>query len=210
MTVYRTPEVGKLGSKFIKAKPLLTLLFVFTSIILCIAVSIAMIITGEPETISWIFLITMIFYIITICRLVVMADICFNALVANDDGTLIYLNLGNVFMNPKLFGEQYHDVSGLAIIIEWFKAAKRMKMFQNETDFDNFIMSRDVLSSGHYVKKVFQVKVKKKYIIAKVRLKQCNAVNSNMLTEFTKTIRIPKKFINSDISEMDLQRLLMI
>lgn len=206
MMICRTSEIRTLGSKFIKAKPLLVILFVFISLILCAAIAAAMIISGEPEIVSWFFLITMIFYIIEIYKLVSRTDSYFNAFVADDNGTLIFINLGNIFMNPKLFGGQYSDVSIYKIFFEWFKAAGRMKTFQNETDFDNFIMSGAVLNAGHYVEKVFSVKSRKKYIIAKVRLKQCNAVHSNILTEFTKTIRISKKFKNADILEMHLRQ----
>lgn len=207
MTICRTSEIEKLGSKFIKAKPLLVILFVFIAIILCVSITAAIIISGEPEIASWLFLMTMILYIIAICKLTIRADRCFNAFVAADNGTFIYINLGNIFMNSKLFGGQYSDVNGVKVFFEWFKAAKRMKTFENEIDFDNFVMSAPALNCGHYVEKVFSVKSKKKYIIAKVRLKQCNSVQRNMLTVFTKKIRIPKDFINSGILEMNLQRL---
>ncbi|MDE6775409.1 MAG: hypothetical protein K2J37_03795, partial [Ruminococcus sp.] len=68
-----------------------------------------------------------------------------------------------------------------------------------------FIMNDSVLNFGHYVKKIFSVKSNRKYIIIKVRLKQCNAVQSNILTEFTKTIRIPKNFENAGFLESKLR-----
>lgn len=206
MMICRTPDIRKLSSKFIKAKPLAVLLWVFIALVLCALMTVALIISNNPETISWIFLSTMIFYTIVLCNQVSRTDSYFNAFVINDKGKLIFINLGNIFMNSRLFGGQ-HDIvnTPLKVFIEWFKAAERMKMFQNERDFDTFILSDSVLNVGHYVEKIFSVKSNRKYIITKVRLKQCNAIKSNLLTEFTKTIRIPKNFENAGFLEIALR-----
>lgn len=205
MVICRISEIRTLGSKFIKAKPLSTLLWIFIALVLCILMTISLIISDNPEVVSWIFLVAMIFYIILICSQVKKSDIYFNSFIMNDEGKLIFINLGNIFMNSRLFGGQNNETNAFKMFIEWFKAAERMKMFQNEQDFDAFIMSDSVLNLGHYVKKIFSVKSNRKYIIAKVRLKQCNSVQSNILTEFTKTIRIPKNFENAGFLESQLR-----
>lgn len=206
MMICRTSDTSRLSSKFIKAKPVSALLWIFISLIICALITVALIISNNPETISWIFLAVMIFYITLICTQVKKADIYFNSFILNDEGELIFINLGNIFMNSRLFGGQ-HDIvnTPLKVFIEWFKTAERMKMFQNERDFDTFIMSNSVLNLGHYVEKIFSIKSNRKYIIIKVRLKQCNAVQSNILTEFTKTIRIPKDFKNAGLLEIALR-----
>lgn len=197
MIICRTPDIKKLGSKFIKAKPLTVLLWVLIALILCAGLTTAIITSGNPRTVSWIFLAIMTVYNITLCTQASRADSYFNAFVVNDKGKLVFINFGGIFMNDTLFGGQYHTTGKLRIFVDWFKAAGKMKKFQNEKDFDAFVTSDSVLSLGHYVEKVFSVKSSKKYIVAKLRLKQCNAVQSNILTEFTKTIRIPKSFENS-------------
>lgn len=204
MIICRTPDISRLGSKFIKAKPLSTLLWIFIALVLCTLMTVSLIISDNPEVVSWIFLVVMIFYIILICSQVKKADTYFNSFVMNDKGKLIFINLGNIFMNSRLFGGQNNETNAFKMFIEWFKAVERMKMFQNEQDFDTFIMSDSVLNLGHYVKKIFSVKSNRKYIIVKVRLKQCNSVQSNILTEFTKTIRIPKNFENAGFLESQL------
>lgn len=206
MMICRTSDTSRLGSKFIKAKPVSALLWIFTALVLCAFMATALIISDNPEAVSWIFLAVMIFYVILICTQVKKADIYFNSFILNDEGELIFINLGNIFMNSRLFGGQYDTVNTpLKVFIEWFKTAERMKMFQNERDFDTFILSNSVLNLGHYVEKIFSVKNNRKYIITKVRLKQCNAVQSNILTEFTKTIRIPKNFKNARLLEIALR-----
>lgn len=166
----------------------------------------ALIISDNPEAVSWIFLTVMIFYVILICSQVKKADSYFNSFIVNYKGKLIFINLGNMFMNSNstLFGGQNYNVNTLKVFIKWFKAAERMKMFQNERDFDTFILS-SVLSFGYYVEKIFSVKSNRKYIIIKVRLKPCNAVQSNILTEFTKKIRISKNFKNAGFLETELR-----
>lgn len=205
MMICRTPNIRKLNSKFIKAKPLAALLWICIALVLCALMAVALITSNNPETISWIFLAVMIFYVTLICSQVKKADIYFNSFIVNYKGKLIFINLGNIFMNSRLFSGQ-HDIvnTPLKVFIEWFKAAERMKMFQNERDFDTFILS-SVLNVGHYVEKVLSVKSNRKYIITKVRLKQCNAIQSNILTEFTKTIRIPKNFKNAGFLETELR-----
>ncbi|MDE5569375.1 MAG: hypothetical protein K2I82_01815 [Ruminococcus sp.] len=206
MMICRTPDTSRLGSKFIKAKPVSALLWIFTVLVLCAFMATALIISDNPETVSWIFLAVMIFYITLTCSQVKKADIYFNSFILNDKGELIFINLGNIFMNSRLFGGQHDTVNTpLKVFIEWFKTAERMKIFRNEQDFDTFIMSNSVLNLGHYVKKIFSVKSNRKYIIIKVRLKQCNAVQSNILTEFTKTISIPKNFKNAGFLETELR-----
>lgn len=204
MMICRAPDIRKLSSRFIKAKPLFVILWVSIPLILCALMTAAMIISDDPETVSWVFLGIMIFLIIVLCRLVRRKDTYFNSFVVNDKGSLIFINLGNIFMNSRLFGGQYNNANSLKMFIIWFRAAKRMKMFQNERDFDAFIMSDPVLDLGHYVEKVFSVKSSRKYITARVRLKQCNSVQSNILTEFTKTIRIAKNFKNAGAIELVL------
>ncbi len=79
-----------------------------------------------------------------------------------------------------------------------------IKKFWNEEDFDNFIINDSVLNLRHYIKKVLNAKNSKKYIIVKVHLRKHNAVQSNILTEFNKTIRMHRSFINSEQLENSL------
>lgn len=205
MMICRTPDINKLGFKFIMARPLFVLLYIFVTLILCTLCTIAIIISDNQEIMGWIFLVTVISDIIILCTHTIRSENYFNVFIENENKKIILINSGNIFTNNRLFGGKYHPEGKLEVFINWFKAAGRMKKFQTEEDFDNFIMNDYVLSSGHYIKNVFKIKSSKKYIIAKIRLRQCNAMQSNMLTEFNKTVRIPRNFINSE----QLENLLM-
>lgn len=133
MTICRTSDISRLGSKFIKAKPVSALLFIFTALVICALMTVSLIISDNKEIINWIFLAVMIFYIILICSQVKKAGVYFNVFVMNYKEKLIFINSGSIFMNARLFGGQNNDVNNaLKVFFEWFRAAERMKMFQAE------------------------------------------------------------------------------
>ncbi|MDE6784170.1 MAG: hypothetical protein K2J26_02160 [Ruminococcus sp.] len=52
MIICRTCDINRLGSKFIKAKPLAVLLWIFIALVLCSLMTVALITLNNPETIS--------------------------------------------------------------------------------------------------------------------------------------------------------------
>lgn len=208
MIICRTKKISKLSSSFIKAKPIAVIKWVVLSLVMVAIMVIGIINVGSSsrELFGWIILLVMIGFEVIMLTSVKKADNEFNAFVIMNDGKIFFINFGNIFMNSKLFGEPYKfSHSKIRLFMEWFKAAKRMKDYSEEDKIDAFASNDSVLSFGHYVEKIFCVKSNKKYIIAKVRLKQCNAVQSNILTEFTKTIRIPKNFENAELLENEFR-----
>ncbi|MCM1006616.1 MAG: hypothetical protein NC485_01605 [Ruminococcus flavefaciens] len=208
MIICRTEKVSKLSSNFIKAKPLAVIQWVVLALVMVAIMVIGIINVGSSsrEIFGWIILSAMVGFMVLMLTSVARSDNEFNAFVVLDDGKIIFINFGNIFMNSKLFGEPYKfSHSKIRICVEWFKAAKRMKGYSNGEVLDAFAASNAVLGAGHYVERTFSVKSSNKYIIAKLRLKKCRTIEGELFTEFTKTIRIPKDFENAELLENELR-----
>lgn len=204
MIICRTEKVSKLSSSFIKAKPLAVIKWVVLALVM-VAIMVIGIInvgSGSREIFGWIVLLAMAGFMVIMITSVARSDNEFNAFVIMDDGKIIFINFGNIFMNSRLLGEPYKfSHSKIRVFMEWFKAAKRMKDYSNGDALDAFAVSDAVLGAGHYVERIFSVKSNNKYIIAKLRLKKCRTIEGELFTEFTKTIRIPKDFENAELLE---------
>lgn len=208
MKICRTENVNGLSRSFIKAKPLAVIKWVVLAIVLVAVIVIITVTVGSSsmEFVGWIDLLIMVGFIILMATSVARSEKTFNAFVMLDNGEIIYINLGNVFMNNSLFGEEtIFSHSKIRMIAAWFKTAKRMKDYSDADKLDAFITKKDVLICTHFIQKVFSVKSNDKYIFAKLRLKKCQSIKGELFTEFTKKVRIPKNFENADSLENELR-----
>lgn len=206
MIVCRTSQPEKLRKNFIKAKPLAVVKWVTTILALTAAMTYIIITETIPRELSgWIFLLAMSGFLTFMFTSISRTENKFNSFIIENNDNIIFLNLGNVFMNSRLFGEELNfSHSKIRLFIEWAKASNRMSEYSDGTELDKFITNDAVLGGGYYIKQILSIKNNSNCIIAKLRLKKCQTVKGELFTEYTKKVRIPKNYENASILEKRL------